>query len=312
MTPIADTLVSEQLWQAIQPLLPTPPRRYGGRPRVDDRTCLAGIVYQLRTGIPWRLLPTRQLGCGSPVPAGGGCGTGSAPACGSGCTTSCWSSSAARAGWTGRAPVWTRSACAPSGGLPDRPEPDRPRQTRKQVPPAGRPQRDPPGGVLVSRQHPRLDAAGAAHRRGCAGQGPAGSARAAAQAASQAAPGQGLRLPTLPTGAARAGDHASHRSARRGVQPAAGPPPLRGGAVVGVAGGLPAAAGPLRAARRHPDGVPAAGLRADLPQLVETGEGITLGDQKTTRAWRMGVSADACPETSSSATWSSRPDRARM
>jgi len=28
---------------------------------------LAGIVYQLRTGIPWRLLPTRQLGCGSPV-----------------------------------------------------------------------------------------------------------------------------------------------------------------------------------------------------------------------------------------------------
>jgi transposase len=28
---------------------------------------LAGIVYQLRAGIPWRLLPARQLGCGSPV-----------------------------------------------------------------------------------------------------------------------------------------------------------------------------------------------------------------------------------------------------
>jgi transposase len=55
------------LWQAIQSLLPTPPRRYGGCPRVDDRAALAGIVYQLRTGIPWRLLPTRQLGCGSPV-----------------------------------------------------------------------------------------------------------------------------------------------------------------------------------------------------------------------------------------------------
>ena len=67
MTPTANTLVSEQLWQAIQPLLPTPPRRYGGRPRVDDRACLAGIIFQLRTGIPWRLLPTRQLGCGSPV-----------------------------------------------------------------------------------------------------------------------------------------------------------------------------------------------------------------------------------------------------
>jgi transposase len=51
----------------VQPLLPTPPRRYGGRPRVDDRAALAGIIYQLRTGVPWRLLPTRQLGCGSPV-----------------------------------------------------------------------------------------------------------------------------------------------------------------------------------------------------------------------------------------------------
>src|SRR5215211_4609759 len=53
-----DDLVPEQLWQAIQPLLPTPPCRYGGRPRIDDRACLAGIVYQLRT---------RELGCGSPV-----------------------------------------------------------------------------------------------------------------------------------------------------------------------------------------------------------------------------------------------------
>jgi transposase len=50
--PTADTLVLEQLWQLIQPLLPTPPRRCGGRPRVDDRACLAGIIYQLRTGVP--------------------------------------------------------------------------------------------------------------------------------------------------------------------------------------------------------------------------------------------------------------------
>jgi transposase len=62
-----ETLVPEQLWQAIQPLLPVPAARYGGRPRVDDRAALAGIVYQLRTGVPWRLLPSRQLGCGSPV-----------------------------------------------------------------------------------------------------------------------------------------------------------------------------------------------------------------------------------------------------
>ena len=48
MTPTADTLVPDELWQAIRPLLPTPPRRYGGRPRVDDRAALAGIVYQLQ------------------------------------------------------------------------------------------------------------------------------------------------------------------------------------------------------------------------------------------------------------------------
>jgi len=65
-TTTTDTLVPEQLWQAIQPL-PTPPPRYGGRPRIDDRACLAGVVDQLRTGIPWRLLPTRELGCGSLV-----------------------------------------------------------------------------------------------------------------------------------------------------------------------------------------------------------------------------------------------------
>jgi transposase len=62
-----ETLVPDDLWQTIQPLLPPPPCRYGGRARVDDRACLAGIVYQLHTGIPWRLLPTQQLGCGSPV-----------------------------------------------------------------------------------------------------------------------------------------------------------------------------------------------------------------------------------------------------
>src|SRR5512132_4128185 len=73
-----DGLVPDTLWQAIQPLLPAPAPRYGGRPRVEDRAALVGIVYQLRTGIPRRLPPTRQLG--------GGCATGSAPACGGGCT----------------------------------------------------------------------------------------------------------------------------------------------------------------------------------------------------------------------------------
>jgi hypothetical protein len=33
MTTTIETLVPEQLWQAIQPLLPIPACRYGGRPR---------------------------------------------------------------------------------------------------------------------------------------------------------------------------------------------------------------------------------------------------------------------------------------
>jgi transposase len=58
-------LVSDDLWEAIEPLLPKePPKPKGGRPRIPDRAVLGGIVFILRTGAPWRLLP-RELGCGS-------------------------------------------------------------------------------------------------------------------------------------------------------------------------------------------------------------------------------------------------------
>lgn len=63
-----DALVPEELWQMIEPLLPPPIKRTGrGRPRVPDRACLAGIVYVLQSGCPWRLLPAEALGCGSPA-----------------------------------------------------------------------------------------------------------------------------------------------------------------------------------------------------------------------------------------------------
>ncbi|MDP9364832.1 MAG: IS5 family transposase [Chloroflexota bacterium] len=62
---MSDPLVPDDLWEAIEPLLPqAPPRPKGGRPRVPDRAALAGIVFVLRTGCPWRLLP-KELGCGS-------------------------------------------------------------------------------------------------------------------------------------------------------------------------------------------------------------------------------------------------------
>jgi transposase len=45
-------LVCDELWQEIAPLLPPEPAKpKGGRPRVADRACLAGIVFVLRTGI---------------------------------------------------------------------------------------------------------------------------------------------------------------------------------------------------------------------------------------------------------------------
>lgn len=56
-------LVPDALWSAIEPLLPPePPKPKGGRPRVSDRAALAGIVFVLRSGIPWEMLPA-EIGC---------------------------------------------------------------------------------------------------------------------------------------------------------------------------------------------------------------------------------------------------------
>ncbi len=58
-------LVPDELWEMVEPLLPEePPKPQGGRPRVPDRACLTGIVFVLKTGLPWEYLP-RELGCGS-------------------------------------------------------------------------------------------------------------------------------------------------------------------------------------------------------------------------------------------------------
>ncbi len=58
-------LVPDELWEMVEPLLPPePPKPTGGRPRVPDRACLSGIIFVLKSGIPWELLP-QELGCGS-------------------------------------------------------------------------------------------------------------------------------------------------------------------------------------------------------------------------------------------------------
>ncbi|KAA1052415.1 hypothetical protein FH063_004746 [Azospirillum argentinense] len=62
---MAAPLVSDALWAIIEPLIPPePPKPKGGRPRLDDRAALTGILFVLRTGIPWELLPV-EMGCGS-------------------------------------------------------------------------------------------------------------------------------------------------------------------------------------------------------------------------------------------------------
>ena len=62
---MAAALLPNPLRELIEPLLPFPPSRpNGGRPRLSDRACLIGILFVLRSGIPWQMLP-QELGCGS-------------------------------------------------------------------------------------------------------------------------------------------------------------------------------------------------------------------------------------------------------
>jgi transposase len=62
---MAKELLPDALWARIAPLLPPePPKPKGGRPRVSDRAALTGILFVLKTGIPWEHLPA-EMGCRS-------------------------------------------------------------------------------------------------------------------------------------------------------------------------------------------------------------------------------------------------------
>jgi transposase len=57
------------LWALVEPLIPPRPAAVGGRtgrPRIDDRRTLEGILFVLSTGIGWTKLPA-ELGFGSGV-----------------------------------------------------------------------------------------------------------------------------------------------------------------------------------------------------------------------------------------------------
>lgn len=62
---LARPLVPDALWAVIEPLLPPAcPKPKGGRAPIPDRAALAGILFVLKCGIPWELLPA-EMGCGA-------------------------------------------------------------------------------------------------------------------------------------------------------------------------------------------------------------------------------------------------------
>ncbi len=97
-------LVSDALWERLQPLLPPPPPRrfrFPGRKPLDYRKILTGILFVLKTGIAWDDLPA-EWGCG----CGKTCShylrpSGTRRASGSSCTPCCWPNSTAPTRSTG-------------------------------------------------------------------------------------------------------------------------------------------------------------------------------------------------------------------
>src|ERR1041385_9306781 len=64
---MAKPLLPDHLWAKVERLLPAPkPRRsrYPGRKPLNNRKALTGILFVLKTGIPWEDLP-QEMSCGS-------------------------------------------------------------------------------------------------------------------------------------------------------------------------------------------------------------------------------------------------------
>jgi len=62
-----EDLIDDDFWALIEPLISSrslAKRRSAGRPRAPDRAVFSGIVFVLRSGISWTLLP-QKLGYGT-------------------------------------------------------------------------------------------------------------------------------------------------------------------------------------------------------------------------------------------------------
>jgi transposase len=52
----------DELWEIVEPLIPSVEAASTGRPRVPDRTAFGAILLVLFTGTAWKQIP-RELGC---------------------------------------------------------------------------------------------------------------------------------------------------------------------------------------------------------------------------------------------------------
>src|SRR5215211_4217857 len=100
--------VIDELWEIIEPLLPPePPKPRGGRPRVSHRAALTRIIFVLKSGIPWEILP-KEMGAGPEISAGDACATGQRPACGKIRTGRSWIVSGRPTRSSGSGLFWTQ------------------------------------------------------------------------------------------------------------------------------------------------------------------------------------------------------------
>lgn len=175
--------------------------------------------------------------------------------------------------------------CVPLGGRAHRPEPSRPPKAWFQAPPdhlrAGQPAGKRDNCEQRQRHHPLR---GVARRRACGGR----QARAAQAETEECLRRPGLSLTEVPSRTAQSQDQGQGRPQRGSARLGPRPQALGHRAHDLLASSVPSSTGALRAARRHPPGVPDDRLLPDLLQAASGGGVIVKG------ALRLGHEMNTC------------------